>query len=97
MLRPGGVVLVTTAGIASACKPDKDLWGDYWRFTSRSLRLLFEEAFAPASVTVEAYGNVLSASAFLYGLAAEELRPRELDCRDPEYELLLAVRAVREP
>jgi SAM-dependent methyltransferase len=93
MLRPGGVALVTTAGISSACKPDRDLWGDYWRFTSRSIRMLFDEAFPPAAVTVEAYGNVLSTAAFLYGLAAEELRPRELDCRDPDYELLLAVRA----
>lgn len=97
MLRPGGVALVTTAGIASACKPDKDLWGDYWRFTSRSLRLLFEEVFQPEAVRVEAYGNVLAASAFLYGAAAEELRPRELACRDPEYEMLLAVRAARTP
>jgi hypothetical protein len=93
MLRSGGVALVTTAGIASACKPDRDQWGDYWRFTSRSLRMLFEEVFASAEVTVEAYGNVLSAAAFLYGVAAEELHPRELDCRDPDYEVLLTVRA----
>ena len=29
---------------------------------------LFEEVFEPANVTVDYYGNVLMASAFLYGL-----------------------------
>ncbi len=97
ILRPGGVALVTVAGIAPAARPDRDLWGDYWRFTTLSARRLFEEAFAAADVTVEAYGNVLSASAFLQGLAAEELRPHELSARDPDYEMLIAIRARREP
>jgi hypothetical protein len=56
---------------------------------------MFESAFAPEGVRVEAYGNVLAASAFLYGLAAEELRQEELAPRDPDYEMLIAVRAQR--
>ena len=46
-------------------------------------------------MTVESHGNVLAASAFLYGLATSELTRVELDWRDPEYEVLIAVRAVR--
>jgi hypothetical protein len=38
---------------------------------------------------------VLAASAFLYGLAAEELRREELEPRDPDYEMLIAVRSQR--
>ena len=38
---------------------------------------------------------VLAAAAFLFGLAVEELRPEELDYQDPDYELLIAVRAVK--
>jgi SAM-dependent methyltransferase len=94
-LRPGGVVLATVPGISPAWSPDRDLWGDYWRFTSLAVRRLFEEVFPPQNVTVEGYGNVLATTAFLHGLAAEDLRHEELQPRDPDYELLVAVRAVK--
>ena len=93
VLKPGGVLLATFPGISRICRPEIDVWGDYWRFTTLSARRLFEEVFAPADVTVEAYGNVLSAISFLHGLAAEELTAAELTLRDPNYEVLIAVRA----
>jgi hypothetical protein len=67
ILKPGGTALVTVLGIRQICRPDIDSWGDYWRFTTLSARRLFEEVFDPANVTVDSYGNVLTASAFLYG------------------------------
>ncbi len=94
-LRPGGVVLATVPGIAHAATPDRDLWGDHWRFTSASLRRLFSEHFAPEDVDIVVQGNVLTAAAYLYGLAAEDLRPAQLDLHDPAYEVLLGVRARR--
>jgi SAM-dependent methyltransferase len=94
-LRPGGVLLATAPGITGSCLPDRDHWGDWWRFTSLSLERLVSEAFPGGTVHVEAYGNVLAAVAFLHGLAAEELRPHELAARDPDYEVLLAARAVK--
>lgn len=72
-----------------------DRWGDYWRFTSLSARHLFEEVFPAESIEVQPHGNVLAAIAFLHGLAAEELRPQELDYHDPDYEVLITVRAVK--
>jgi hypothetical protein len=72
------------------------LWGDYWRFTSLSARRLLEELSPGDKVTVEPYGNVLTATAFLYGIAAEELRRRELDPHDVDYELMIGLRAVKE-
>jgi len=95
MLKPGGVLLVTFPGLSQSCNPDRDLWGDHWRFTSRSARRLFEERFQPESVTVEAYGNVLTAVGFLHGLAAEEFDADELRLRDPDYEVLIGVRAMK--
>jgi peptidoglycan/xylan/chitin deacetylase (PgdA/CDA1 family) len=95
ILRPGGVLLATVPGISKVCRPEIDVWGDYWRFTSLSARRLFEEAFPPANLKVEAYGNVLAATTFLQGLAAEELTPEELELRDPDFEVLIAVRAVK--
>jgi SAM-dependent methyltransferase len=94
-LAPGGVLLVTIPGISQICRPENELWGDYWRFTVLSIRRLLEEAFPPENVTVEAYGNVLASAAFLYGLATEELKRDELEPRDPDYELLIAARAVK--
>ncbi|MFL6336983.1 MAG: methyltransferase domain-containing protein [Pyrinomonadaceae bacterium] len=93
ILKPGGVVLATFPGISQISRYDMDRWGEYWRFTILSAKRLFAEAFPPKNVAAEAQGNVLSAAAFLYGMCAEELRPEELDHQDPDYEVLLAVRA----
>jgi SAM-dependent methyltransferase len=94
-LRPGGVVLVTVPGITKISPEDTARWGQYWTFTSRSARCLFEEAFASDCVTVEARGNVLAATAFLWGIAAEELTAAELEHVDEYYETLLGVRAQK--
>jgi SAM-dependent methyltransferase len=93
ILKPGGSLLVTVPGISHLCFPDADAGGDYWRFTSFSVRRLLEEFFDPENVTVEAYGNVLSTIAFLEGVSAEELKRAELDVRDPAYELIVTARA----
>ena len=93
ILAPGGAVLATLPGISQLCRPYADIDGDFWRFTTASARRLFAETFDPDLVTVEAYGNVLTSIALLHGIAAEELKPEELDVRHPDYELVIAVRA----
>ena len=95
VLRPGGVALVTLPGVSRVCAGEDDPWDDYWRFTSMSARRLFEDEFGAGAVEVEAFGNVLAATAQLHGIAAEELDAAELDARDPSYEVLIAVRARR--
>lgn len=89
LLKPGGVLLATFPGIGSAGE------GGYWTFTRRSARRLFAEAFPPPHITIEGFGNVLTTTALLQGLAAEELDDHELDTHDPDYATLLAVRAQR--
>lgn len=96
ILKPGGVALVTLPGICQIAQPDMRLWGDYWRFTSLSAQRLFEEAFIPAGIEVATHGNVLVATAFLYGLSTEELQRTELDHCDPDYQVSITVRAVKE-
>jgi glycosyltransferase involved in cell wall biosynthesis len=94
ILRPGGVVLATFPGISQI---SNDQWADYWHwsFTTLSARRLFEEFFPTTHVTFQAFGNVRAATAFLQGLAAEELRQPELDYQDPQYEVVIAVRAMK--
>ena len=95
VLAPSGVLLGTVPGISQISREDRRDWGDWWRFTSDSARRLFAEAYGPENVEVEAHGNVLSAACFLYGLAAEELSEEELAHRDPDFDFLMTIRAVK--
>lgn len=94
-LAPGGILLVTAPGISPTSDFDDARWGDHWRFTGSSLRRLFATTLAASDFTVQTYGNVLAASAFLYGLAAEELTDAELAAHDPRYPVIVAVSARR--
>jgi SAM-dependent methyltransferase len=95
ILKPGGVALITVAGISKISRYDMDRWGYYWGFTTRSIRNLFEAVFPSENIEIEAHGNVLAAVAFLHGLAAEELRPKELAYKDPDYEISITIRASK--
>jgi len=93
-LAPGGVVLATVPGIAPINDFDQHEWGEYWRFTADSSRRLFAGPFGDENVEVETFGNVLVASAFLYGYAAEDLTEADLARRDDDFHFLMGVRAV---
>lgn len=93
ILAPGGVLLLTLPGISKLCREEAERVGDYWRFTSFSVRRLLDDVFRSGEVTVEVHGNVLAAVAFLHGLAAEELTPRELDSVDEDFQVTIAARA----
>ena len=94
-LRPGGVALITVPGISQISRYDMDRWGDYWRFTDASARQLFVDVFGAENVTVTTYGNVLAGCAFLHGVATHELRVEELDYHDPDYQVIIGIRAIR--
>jgi SAM-dependent methyltransferase len=95
-LVPGGVALVTLAGI-SQIVPASMTGGaeDFWRFTAASARALFGEVFGDKHVEVQTFGNVLTAVAFLHGLVVDELTPEEFAHHDPDYPLIVAVRATK--
>lgn len=94
-LKPGGVALVTVPGIAQISREDMHRTGDYWRFTSASLERMFAEEFGDQAARVTACGNVLASVALLEGIAAEEIEAADLLESDPQFQLLLTVRAVR--
>jgi hypothetical protein len=95
VLATNGVLLATVPGISQISREDRRDWGDWWRFTSDSARRLFCDAYGAENVEVQAHGNVLSAACFLYGFAAEELSEVELAHRDPDFEMLMTIRAVK--
>jgi SAM-dependent methyltransferase len=93
-LRPGGVLLATVPAV-SRIAPRDGIDTDQWRFTPASCTRMFGDAFGADRVEVRSYGNVFAASAFLRGLAVQELPRRKLDVHDPYFPLIVAVRAVK--
>lgn len=93
VLKPGGALLATVPGITQVAD---ETWNDswYWSLTTNSAKRVAAEVFPPSLVTVEAHGNVLAATAFLHGLATEELSLAELDRFDREYPVTVTLKAM---
>ena len=94
MLKPGGMLLATVPGTSQV---DRGEWGRtwFWSFTAIAARRLFETTFGASNVAVESHGNVLAAITLLHGVAAEELRPEELDHQDMAYPVIVTIRAQK--
>lgn len=88
-LKPGGSLLLTASGISQISRYDMDRWGDFWRFTSKSLQMLLKEMAPEAVIEVSSCGNVAVAKAFLDGIALEELPSDVLNYQDDDYQVLL--------
>jgi SAM-dependent methyltransferase len=95
ILKPGGILLATVSGISQISRYDMDRWGEYWRFTTLSAQRLFEEFFPADHLQIESHGNVLAALSLLHGLASRELRRKELDFQDPDYQIIITAWAVK--
>lgn len=89
ILRTNGTLLVAVPFIGQYSPGDRALWGEYWRFSRMALDRMLAEAFGSANVRVDAYGNALASTAFLHGIATQELSARELDVYDPDYDLIV--------
>ena len=96
-LAPGGVLLATMPGVSHHHHGADEDFPDQWRFTAAGLRRLAADVFGADSVEVVAWGNVAVAAAFLYGLAEHEVAPELLHRDDPDYEVIIALRARRGP
>jgi SAM-dependent methyltransferase len=94
IMKPGGIVIATFPGIT----PLKDEeWNNCWcwNFTALSAQRLFEEVFPSENIQVETHGNALAATAFLQGLAVQDIPKGKLDYHDRSYEVIITVRAVK--
>ncbi|MEZ4571149.1 MAG: glycosyltransferase [Thermomicrobiales bacterium] len=96
ILKPGGVMLATVPGTTQSSRDEwAGIW--YWSFTRHSVQRLIADTFPQGIAQIESYGNVLAAAAFLYGVAAWELTDQERDYRDPQYEMVVTIRARKAP
>lgn len=96
ILAPGGVLLLTSAGISKVARRlGEDDWGEYWHLTTQSAKALMDETFPDMQTQVGSYGNVLAATCYLHGLAADELPDEKLDHQDRDYEMIVTIRAVK--
>jgi len=95
LLEDRGVMLTTVAGISQVSRYDMDKWGDYWRFNTLSMQKSFEEVFGVGQVEVDYYGNVLTATALLQGISAEELTKEELFFKDHNYQVTIGIKAQK--
>lgn len=95
LLKKDGVLLGTVSGISQISRYDMDRWGDYWRFTDRSIKKLLEEA-GFKEIKIIPMGNVLSATALLQGIAVEDLpKTSLLNKHDKDYQMTICFIAIK--
>ena len=94
LLKQGGTLLITVPGISHIAQ---DGWGKYWlwSFTDASMQRIMEERFPTEKISIKTFGNVLVASAFLYGMGLPEIKKEQLDQHDLHYQVTITVRAVK--
>jgi glycosyltransferase involved in cell wall biosynthesis len=94
VLKKGGVLLLTVPGISHIAQ---DQWSKYWlwSFTDASIQRIMQEHFSEENITIKTYGNVLVASAFLYGMGLPEIKKEQLDYHDPHYQVIITVKAIK--
>jgi SAM-dependent methyltransferase len=90
-LAPRGTLLLALPGLAPH-DTHVPVAGDYWRFLPAGVDALLREVAPHARVLVRGYGNLVTATAALHGLAAEELTSRELTHHDPGFPVLVCAR-----
>jgi SAM-dependent methyltransferase len=93
ILKPDGTLLITVPGLSPMGMEEMAEFGVYWHLTSMSVERLLAREFH--DVDVRAFGNVFSATCFLYGLAASDVTEDELLHHDPDFEVIIAARATR--
>lgn len=98
-LKPGGTLLIT---VPSTIRRDNELpESDFWRYTPLGLedvlRRSIGEDIGDAEIHVEGFGNVLTAIAFLAGIAREELSARELKRNDPNFPIVACASVTKKP
>jgi SAM-dependent methyltransferase len=89
-LAGGGTLLLTVPCLARIDPEQRPV--DRWRFTPQGLDDLVRRRCPEGELELTGYGNVLAATGFLMGIAADELREAELEDYDPDFPVIAAAR-----
>lgn len=94
ILKPGGTLLMTVPGITHI---DQGEWRNYWywAYTQAAINRMLQESFPAAQIETETFGNVLVATAFLYGMGLPEMKKEEMDTHDPHYQVIITAKATK--
>src|SRR5256885_8240072 len=76
ILKPGGVLLATVPCLGKVEGLEKNVAGNFWRFTDHACRYCFAKHFPPTDLQIKTWGNALTGMAFWIGLAQEDLPRR---------------------
>lgn len=94
LLKSGGVLLATVCG--TIVKPARnDEYEHYWGFTVPAITNLMKEVF-DGELQIQSYGNAAVATAFVQGVAAEELSMSVLEENDTDYPICISIFARKE-
>ena len=88
LLKYGGTMLATVCGCVTQLARTED-WDHYWGFTVASFRKLLKEQFGE-DVVVLGYGNSMVATAFIQGMALEEIDNTLLDINDNDFSICIS-------
>lgn len=94
--KPGGVILCTQPSITriASVSGERENW--CWSLYPVSARWLFARAGVERrTLVVESWGNLRTATAFLWGLAQEDLTEEDFMLDNSRYPLVTTVRAVK--
>jgi len=87
IVRPGGVILASAAGLLPLTGDAPDMW----RFSPDGWREKLARTWPDVDVVVSGHGNCLASVAAQLGLALEELSDAELDVDDPRFPVLTTI------
>jgi SAM-dependent methyltransferase len=94
ILKQNGTLLLTVPGITNIDYNDeKNSW--MFSFTKGSIQKALTDIFPTERIQVETYGNVLTATAFLYGMGLPELPKHQVDFTDPHYQVIISAIATK--
>ncbi len=93
LLKDGGVMLATVCGTIVKQARNEE-YSHYWGFTPLAIERLMKEVYGE-NIIIEAFGNAMVATAFIQGLAVEELDMDLVNRVDDDFTICISIVAKK--
>src|SRR3989344_4011776 len=94
ILKPDGTLLITLPSL-SRIYVASGVGNDFWRWTPAGARYVFGKYFEKEKLEIRGFGDVLIGTGFWVGMAKHELNKKELDHWDPNFPVLVTIKAQK--